>query len=69
MLDAIEELEQDAEAIGTGAKAILQSVCSYQAVVPKETDWRAYPARYVSAKHARPEDEPAALATDYQVRQ
>ncbi len=69
MLDAIEEFEQDAEAIGTGAKAIPQTVCSYQAVVPKETDWRAYGARYVSAKHALPDDESAAFATDYQVRQ
>ncbi|MPW17770.1 Rieske 2Fe-2S domain-containing protein [Paraburkholderia sp. CNPSo 3157] len=69
MLDALAEFQQGDEAIGTGAKAIAHDVCSYQAVVPKEIDWRTYEARYVSAKHALPEDQAAVVATDYQVSQ
>jgi phthalate 4,5-dioxygenase oxygenase subunit len=69
MLDAIAEFQQSDDAIGTGTKAIPAHVCSYQAIVPKEIDWRTYEARYVSAKHALPEDQPAVAATDYQVKQ
>jgi phthalate 4,5-dioxygenase oxygenase subunit len=69
MIDALAEFEKDGEAIGTGAKAIPQQVCSYQAVVPKEIDWRTYAARYVSKKNPEPADQPSALATDYQVKQ
>ena len=69
MLDAIAEYKQDGKAIGTGAKAIPGTVCSYQAVVPKETDWREYQVRYVSAKHAVSDEQAAEAATDYQVKQ
>ncbi|MEF8690235.1 UNVERIFIED_CONTAM: Rieske 2Fe-2S domain-containing protein [Comamonas sp. A-3] len=69
MLDAIAEYKQDGKAIGTGAKAIPGTVCSYQAVVPKETDWREYQVRYVSAKHAVSDEQSAVAATDYQVKQ
>jgi phthalate 4,5-dioxygenase oxygenase subunit len=69
MIDALAEFEKDGEAIGTGAKTIPQEVCSYQAVVPKEIDWRTYAARYVSKKNPEPADQPSALATDYQVKQ
>jgi phthalate 4,5-dioxygenase oxygenase subunit len=61
MLDAIAEFQRGAEAIGTGAKAIPNEVCSYQAVVPKEIDWRRHEARYISAKHEAP-----VTATDHQ---
>lgn len=69
MLDAITEYKQDGKAIGTGAKAIPGTVCSYQAVVPKETDWREYEVRYVSAKHTVSDKQSAVAATDYQVKQ
>ena len=69
MIDALAEFQQDGEAIGTGAKAIPTEVCSYQAVVPKEIDWRTYAARYVSKKNPEPADQPGAIATDYQVSQ
>ncbi|ACY32234.1 MULTISPECIES: Rieske 2Fe-2S domain-containing protein [Comamonas] len=69
MLDAIAEYKQDGKAIGTGAKTIPGTICSYQAVVPKETDWREYQVRYVSAKHAVSDEQAAEAATDYQVKQ
>ena len=69
MLDALAEFDKDGNAIGTGAKAIPQDTCSYQAVVPKEIDWRTYAARYVSKRNPELADQPAALATDYQVKQ
>lgn len=47
MLDAVRAFEQGASAIGTGANAIPDRVCAFQAIVPKSTDWRAFEARYV----------------------
>ena len=47
MLDAVKAFQQGAPAIGTAGDAIPPSVCSFQAIVPKTTDWRAYNARYV----------------------
>jgi phthalate 4,5-dioxygenase len=69
MLDALADFQQNDETIGTGAKAIPPEVCSYQAVVPKEIDWRTYAARYVSAKTAPSGDQPAVEASDYRVQQ
>ena len=47
MLDAVKAFQQGAPAIGTGDDAVTPAVCSFQAIVPKTTDWRAYEARYV----------------------
>jgi phthalate 4,5-dioxygenase oxygenase subunit len=47
MLDALAQLESDGVAIGTDAQRVPEQVCSFQSVMPKEQDWRAYPARYV----------------------
>lgn len=47
MLDAVKGFQAGGNAIGTGADAIPSTVCSFQAIVPKTTDWRDYAARYV----------------------
>lgn len=44
MLEAVRAFQGGAPAIGTGASAIPASVCSFQAIVPKTTDWRAFEA-------------------------
>jgi len=47
MLDAVRDFQAGQPAIGTGDAAIPATVCSYQAIIPKTTDWRAHEARYV----------------------
>lgn len=47
MLEAVQAFAAGAPAIGTGEQAIPNSVCSFQGVIPKETDWRAHETRYV----------------------
>ena len=47
MLDAVRAFQGGGPAIGTGDLRIPPQVCSFQAIVPKTTDWRAYAARYV----------------------
>ncbi len=47
MLEAVRAFQNGKPAIGTGAAAIPASVCSFQAIVPKATDWRAFDAKYV----------------------
>ena len=47
MLDALRAFQGGAPAIGTGVARIPPSVCSFQAIVPKTTDWRTFPASYV----------------------
>jgi len=47
MLEAVRAFQDGKPAIGTGAAAIPASVCSFQAIVPKATDWRAFDAKYV----------------------
>ena len=47
MLDAVNAFQAGEVAIGTGDLAIPKSVCAYQAIVPKATDWRTYAASYV----------------------
>ena len=47
MLEALRAFEQGASAIGTGEQAIPPSVCAYQGVIPKTTDWRDHAVRYV----------------------
>ncbi len=47
MLDAVRAFQAGAPAIGTGEARIPSSVCSFQAIIPKSTDWRAHPVQYV----------------------
>jgi phthalate 4,5-dioxygenase oxygenase subunit len=47
MLDAVREFEHGKPAIGTGSARIPRDVCSYQAIVPKTTDWRSFDVQYV----------------------
>lgn len=60
MLNAVRNFQAGATAIGAGDNAIPKSVCAYQAVVPKTTDWRNYETTYVWADGVeRPELEPS----------
>lgn len=47
MLDALHDFQQGEAAIGTGAHRIPARVCSFQAIVPKNIDWRDYDAKPV----------------------
>jgi len=47
MLDAVRAFQSGETAIGTGEKAIPETVCAYQAIIPKSTDWRAFEIDYV----------------------
>lgn len=47
MIDAARAFARGEPAIGTGAAAIPASVCSFQAIVPKSTDWRQFAVRHV----------------------
>jgi len=47
MLDAVKAFQRGEPAIGTGDAAVTPAVCSFQAIVPKTTDWRDFEARYV----------------------
>jgi len=47
MLEAVRAFRNGAPAIGTGEAAIARGVCSFQAIVPKTTDWRSFAARPV----------------------
>ena len=60
MLEAVRAFQRGEPAIGTGEQAIPPTVCSYQAIVPKTTDWRLHEVRYVWADgHQHPELEPS----------
>ena len=60
MLEAVKAFDEGAPAIGTGAEAATPAVCSFQAIVPKTTDWRTYETRYVWLDgQDRPEFEPS----------
>lgn len=47
MLDAVRAFQNGEPAIGTGDAAIPATVCSYQAIVPKTTDWRSFDVQHV----------------------
>ena len=49
MLDAVRAFQKGEPAIGTGDAAIASTVCAYQAIVPKSTDWREFKATPVGA--------------------
>jgi phthalate 4,5-dioxygenase oxygenase subunit len=48
MVDAVQSFMKGAEPIGVGSHRIPRGLCSYQAVIPTEVDWRAYPANPVA---------------------
>jgi len=47
MLQAVRAFQGGKPAIGTGESSIPTSVCAFQAIVPKATDWRTFDASYV----------------------
>ena len=47
MVEAVRAFQAGAPAIGTGEAGIPSSVCAFQAIVPKSTDWRVFDAQYV----------------------
>ena len=57
MLEAVRAFEGGASAIGTGKLRIPSDVCSFQAIVPKSTDWRSYPAACVWEASAGSKDQ------------
>ena len=57
MIGAVRSFQQGGPAIGTGELAIPRSVCSFQAIVPKSTDWRDFAVRPVMAGGADNSDE------------
>lgn len=65
MLAAVRDFQNGKTAIGTGELTVPASVCSFQAIVPKETDWRAFPAHYVWDKIPST-NQPAQQATSLQ---
>ena len=48
MVEAVREVQQGKPAIGTGGQRIPASVCSFQSIIPKTTDWRDFAARPVT---------------------
>jgi phthalate 4,5-dioxygenase oxygenase subunit len=54
----VRAFERGEPAIGTGSSRIPRSVCAFQAIVPKTTDWRAFAASYVWTD-AQPALEPS----------
>lgn len=64
MVQAVKDFQQGGTAIGTADQHIPASVCSFQNVIPKTTDWRDYEAHAISqGSTAHPE-----LDTAYTVR-
>ena len=47
MLKALRDFMSGALPIGSGTNTMPREVCSYQAIVPKTTDWRSFPAQPV----------------------
>jgi phthalate 4,5-dioxygenase oxygenase subunit len=41
-VQAVKDFQQGAPAMGTGDQHIPASVCAFQSVIPKTTDWREY---------------------------
>ncbi len=59
MIDAVRAFQNGEPAIGTGAASIPPTICSFQAIVPKTTDWRAFSAKYVWDDSNAPVLEPS----------
>ena len=47
MLQAVQAFAAGEPVIGTGDARMPKTICAYQAIVPKTTDWRAHEATYV----------------------
>ncbi|MEO7242493.1 MAG: Rieske 2Fe-2S domain-containing protein [Variovorax sp.] len=47
MLEAVRAFQAGEPAIGTGDLRIPETVCSFQAIIPKTTDWRSFDAKHV----------------------
>ncbi|GGX19058.1 MULTISPECIES: Rieske 2Fe-2S domain-containing protein [Pigmentiphaga] len=47
MLEAVKAFQEGQPAIGTGDLRIPSEICSFQAIIPKTTDWRDFAARPV----------------------
>jgi phthalate 4,5-dioxygenase oxygenase subunit len=47
MLDAVKAFQRGEPAIGTGERRISNTICAFQAIVPKTTDWKSYSTTYV----------------------
>ena len=62
--DAVRRFQAGEEAIGTGTQAIPASICSFQGVIPKTTDWRNHEVSYVWTAQADAQQ----LDTDYTVK-
>lgn len=60
MVEAAQAFARGERAIGTGEQALPESVCAFQAIVPKTTDWREFRTSAVWADgEQRPELEPS----------
>ncbi|KNE24581.1 MULTISPECIES: Rieske 2Fe-2S domain-containing protein [Achromobacter] len=57
MLEAVQEFSRGKPAIGTGDKQIPVTVCSFQAIVPKNIDWRDFDAKPVYGAGSGPQLE------------
>jgi phthalate 4,5-dioxygenase oxygenase subunit len=62
MLQAVLDFRGGEPAIGTGSKRIPDDVCAFQAIVPKDIDWRDFHAEPVG----RPGQQGPELETNYQ---
>lgn len=47
MIDAARDYMEGRKTLGTGKNAVPVSTCAFQAIIPKNTDWRKYNADYV----------------------
>lgn len=47
MVEAVHAFQNKGEVIGGGENRIPSEVCSFQGVIPKTVDWRAYETSYV----------------------
>jgi phthalate 4,5-dioxygenase oxygenase subunit len=47
MVEAVQAFQKSGEVIGGGENRIPNEVCSFQGVIPKTVDWRAYETSYV----------------------
>lgn len=57
MVEALRDFMNGSGAIGTGGKAIPDGICSFQAIMPKEVDWRDFDTGYVWEPSAAREEE------------
>jgi phthalate 4,5-dioxygenase oxygenase subunit len=60
MLDAVRAFADGGPAIGTGETSAPATVCAFQGLIPKSTDWRSHDASYVwSATQDTGESDPS----------